>query len=60
MKELVRIEEIKINGIKNVCHGKISFNEYSNILKGNFHDLKSVLGMFASVLRPRTIRHKQT
>ena len=42
MKELVRIEEIKINGIKNVCHGKISFNEYSNILKGNFHDLKSV------------------
>ena len=46
MKELVRIEEIKINGIKNVCHGKISFNEYSNILKGNFHDLKSVLGIY--------------
>lgn len=46
MKELVRIEEIKINGIKNVCRGKISFNEYSNILKGNFHDLKSVLGIY--------------
>lgn len=46
MKELVRIEKIKINGIKNVCHGEISFNEYSNILKGNFHDLKSVLGIY--------------
>ncbi len=46
MKELVRIEEIKINGIKNVRHGEISFNEYSNILKGNFHELKSVLGIY--------------
>ena len=46
MKELVRIEEIKINGIKNVCHGEISFNEYSNIVKGNFYDLKSVLGIY--------------
>lgn len=46
MKELVRIEEIKINGIKNVCHGEISFNEFNNILKGNFHDLKSVLGIY--------------
>ncbi len=46
MKELVRIEEIQINGIKNVCHGGITFNEYSSILKGNFHDLKSVLGIY--------------
>ncbi len=46
MEELIRIEEIKINGIKNVCHGEISFNEYSHILKGNFYDLKSVLGIY--------------
>lgn len=46
MNELVRIEEIKINGIKNVCHGKITFNEYSHILKGNFHDFKAVLGIY--------------
>lgn len=46
MEELVRIERIEINGIKNVVHGEINFNEYANIQKGNFKDLKSVLGIY--------------
>ena len=46
MENLVRIESIEINGIKNVCHGVIDFNEYANILKGNFHDWKSVIGIY--------------
>lgn len=46
MEELVRIERIEINGIKNVVHGEINFNEYANIQKGDFKDLKSVLGIY--------------
>lgn len=46
METLIRIEEIKINGIKNVLHGEISFNEYVNIQKGNFNELKSILGIY--------------
>lgn len=46
MKELVRIESIEIRGIKNVRQGIVNFNEYNNIIKGNFEDLKSVLGIY--------------
>lgn len=46
MEELVRIIHIEINGIKNVCHGEIYFNDYNSILKGNFNNLKSVLGIY--------------
>lgn len=46
MEELVRIERIEIKGIKNVRHGIINFNEYGSILKGNFDDYKSVLGIY--------------
>lgn len=46
MNELIRIERIEIKGIKNVRQGVINFNEYSNIVKGNFDDLKSVLGIY--------------
>lgn len=46
MSNLIRIERIEINGIKNVEHGVIDFNEYSDILKGKFDSLKSVLGIY--------------
>jgi len=46
MDDLIRMERIEINGIKNVCHGVINFNEYTDILKGNFDNLKSVLGIY--------------
>lgn len=46
MDELIRIERIEIKGIKNVRQGVINFNEYSSIVKGNFDDLKSVLGIY--------------
>ncbi|MGX8850715.1 hypothetical protein [Amedibacillus sp. YH-ame10] len=46
MEEMVRIEQIEIKGIKNVRSGTVNFNEYGNILKGKFDDLKSVLGIY--------------
>lgn len=46
MNEMIRIERIEIKGIKNVRQGVINFNEYGNIVKGNFNDLKSVLGIY--------------
>ena len=35
MNNLVRIEQIEINGIKNILHGEVAFQEYSEILKGD-------------------------
>lgn len=46
MDDLIRIERIEINGIKNVSHGVINFNEYVNIMNGDFNNLKSVLGIY--------------
>lgn len=46
MENLIRIENIEINGIKNVSHGEIVFKEYSEVLKGNFDNLTSVLGIY--------------
>ena len=50
MNNLVRIEQIEINGIKNILHGEVAFQEYSEILKGDFDDIRStfhpVLGIY--------------
>ena len=46
MNEMIRIERIEIHGIKNVCHGIINFSEYNNLVKGNFTEMKSVLGIY--------------
>ncbi|MEG0093789.1 MAG: AAA family ATPase [Erysipelotrichaceae bacterium] len=46
MEELVRIENIKISGIKNVTHGEINFNEYTNILNKDLTSFKSILGIY--------------
>lgn len=46
MKTTVRIERIEIKGIKNVRQGFIDFNEYGDVVKGKFSDLKSVLGIY--------------
>lgn len=46
MKEIVRLESIKIEGIKNVEYGELSFEEYFNIQKGKFDELKSILGIY--------------
>lgn len=44
-RNLVRIEEIKIKGIKNVLNGNIKFREFQNISKGDF-SFHSVLGIY--------------
>lgn len=41
----VRIEQIEINGIKNILHGSIDLPEYKNIKAGNF-EFNSVLGIY--------------
>lgn len=46
MDKMIRIERIEINGIKNVCHGIIPFNECNDVMKGDFDNLKSVLGIY--------------
>lgn len=46
MKKMVRIVRIEIQGIKNVCYGAINFNEYASIIKGDFGNLKSILGIY--------------
>ena len=50
MNNLVRIEQIEINGIKNILHGEVAFQEYNEILKGDFDDIRStfhpVLGIY--------------
>lgn len=46
MQELIRIERIEINGIKNVMHGVIKFSEFDSITKGIEHPFKSVLGIY--------------
>ena len=46
MEQLIRMERIEINGLKNVCHGVIEFNEYRAIEDGQFHHLQSVLGVY--------------
>lgn len=46
MEEIVRLENISIEGIKNVKKGELTFEEYSNIQKGQFEELKSIIGIY--------------
>ena len=46
MSNLVRLESMTIEGIKNVEHGELSFDELSKIKNNNLNDLHSVLGIY--------------
>lgn len=46
MENIVRIEELEIEGIKNVKYGKLTFQELASYLKGDFEKVHPVLGIY--------------
>ena len=46
MSNLVRLESMTIEGIKNVENGELSFDELSKIKNNNLNDFHSVLGIY--------------